>query len=124
TLLVFRRHSGDESRCSLNVQIDGEGLLEARRVESPSDSWTIPGRIFDLRPIGGEPSLLIDSDAQVDTGHRCRIKLGSDLPPGRYVIRADWMDETREGYALLYQTIPGSVLSRTVNVIRSPEEAQ
>ena len=85
TLRLYRGPSTSE-RCKLSVKIGCPESAE-QNIKNPCPSWTVTDRLYDLRPLNETPSLMFDDRQPVDTGHRCFIELGEELPPGNYTIK-------------------------------------
>ena len=117
TLQLYRAADQAE-RCKLRVRID---LPESsqRALEKPQSSWTVTDRLYDLRTVHESPSLLLGKNGRVDTGHRCFILLGQELPPGEYTINVRQLDDHSDGFVLLYRAIPGKTPLRNIQ-IRKP----
>ena len=110
TMKIYR--SGSESeRCQVRVEIHADAALETSQ---PRDSWTIRKREYSLRAVDEEMSLLLGANEQVDTGHRCFIKLGKDLPPGKYRVDVQSLDRNQSGYVMLYETRAGQAPVRNI----------
>jgi len=105
TLLIYRKSSGNE-RCKLSVKIEAENEIQMQK-SGPVESLTSLHQIYDLKSSPQhQTALLIGTDAELDVEHRCFIRLGPDLPQGRYTINTERIDEEEGGFVLLYQSIP------------------
>ncbi len=106
TMRIFR-DQGNTERCKVKVQIQSREPSQQTMVSAnePKTDFTVTNRVYDLRPMEQSQSLMLSKGAQVDSGYKCFVRLGEDLPPGDYTIRIDRMDEESDGYVLLYQTI-------------------
>ena len=117
TMQLFRKTS-DQERCKLMVTIDGpqDDASDTSDLMQPDwrSAWTVRDRVYDLRPHVGHESLLLGRNDRADVGHRCFIRLASDLPPGKYKITVRRIDETKDGFALLYRVAPGQQPMRSV----------
>ena len=111
--LVLYRHQSETSRAGLNAKILG---MEAESdFREPLGAWTIRNRSYDISASPVADSLLMDRSGKLDSGSRCFIKLGSDLPQGRYKIEVQREDK-QSGYLLLYQTTPSQNLVRQIGI--------
>ena len=113
TLQLFRP-AGDSQRCRVHVDIEGVTVINAHRVVLPS--WTLRQREYDLRAQAGHDSILLGHSDQVDQGYRCFIRLGNDLPAGKYQIKVRCVDGDQDAYALLYRVVPGERPRRSIQV--------
>ncbi len=121
TLQLYRTVDQAE-RCKLRVRI---GLPESSQtaLEKPQISWTATDRLYDLRAVHESQSVLLGKNGRVDTGHRCFILLGQELPPGEYTINVCQLDDHSDGFVLLYRTIAGEMPLRNIQ-IRKPGVTQ
>ncbi len=105
TLLIYRKSSGEE-RCKISVKIESEDQLQMQK-SGPVESLTSLHQVYDLKSSPQRQSaILIGTDAELDVEHRCFVRLGPDLPPGRYTIKTERVDQKEGGFVLLYQSIP------------------
>ena len=105
TLLIYRKSTGQE-RCKFSVKIEAENQIQMQK-SGPVESLTSLHQIYDLKSNPQEQTaLLIGTDAELDVAHRCFVRLGPDLPPGRYTIKTERIDQQEGGFVLLYQSIP------------------
>jgi len=105
TLLIYRKSSGKE-RCKFSVKIQAENQIKMQK-SGPVESLTSLHQIYDLKSSPQQQSaILIGTDAELDVEHRCFIRLGPDLPPGRYTINTERVDQKEGGFVLLYQSTP------------------
>ena len=116
TLLIYRKSSGKE-RCKLSVKIEAENQIQMQK-SGPVESLTSLHQVYDLKSSPQQQSaILIGTDAELDVEHRCFIRLGPDLPPGRYTINTQRIDQSEDGFVLLYQSKPlHEVQNRNSNV--------
>ena len=105
TLTLYRNKESYE-RCQVRVNVEPENSIT--RSSTPVQGWSILNRVYDLKPTDDAQSLLLGTNHKVDAGYRCFITLDTDLPLGKYKINVQCMDEDKDAYALLYQTIPGN----------------
>jgi hypothetical protein len=104
TLLIYRKSSG-EQRCKFSVKIEAENQIQMKK-SGPVESLTSLHQIYDLKSSAQQQNaILIGTDAELDVQHRCFIRLGADLPPGRYTIKTQRIDQQEDGFVLLYQSI-------------------
>ena len=105
TLLIYRKSSG-QKRCKFSVKIEAENKIQMQK-SGPVESLTSLHQIYDLKSTPRQQNaILIGTDAELDVEHRCFIRLGPDLPPGRYKIKTERVDQQEGGFVLLYQSIP------------------
>ncbi len=105
TLLIYRKSSGQQ-RCQFSVKIEAEDPIQMQK-SGPVESLTSLHQIYDLKSSPQtQNALLIGTDAELDVEHRCFIRLGPDLPPGKYTIKTERVDQQEGGFVLLYQSIP------------------
>lgn len=105
TLLIYRKSSGQE-RCKFSVKIEAENPIQMQK-SGPVESLTSLHQIYDLKSSPQQQSaILFGTDAELDVEHRCFVRLGPDLPPGRYTIKTERIDQQEGGFVLLYQSIP------------------
>ena len=122
TLLVYcESDSNAEKQCRLKVDIESgrEGVRGAgfsRESASISDSWTIRNRIFELQESSEEDSYIVGSSGKLNAAYRCFLKVGSDLPPGKYTVNAELLDDDRRSYAMLYTCRPGQLPQRKIRM--------
>ncbi len=113
TLTVYREHD-ESARADVSVEIIPEQGLDLSG-ENPRESWTILKREYDLQELQVAPSVLIDRPGRLDSGSRCFVKLGSDLPPGRYSIVVNRKNSSR-GFFRLHQATVDSGQVRRIGV--------
>ena len=112
TMTLYRDESETE-RAKLTAKVVS---LEPKTLShEPRDTWTIRDRSYDLSPLPVACSLLIDRPGKLDSGSRCFIKLGSDMPPGKYTIEVQ-REDAMSGYLLLYQTVPAPKAVRRIGI--------
>lgn len=92
----------------------------------PFAEWTFDRRGFDLAPVPGPPTPVLQAaGARVDGGQAFFIPLGGDLPAGRYRLRVD-LEAGPGGYLLLSRLTPGlhgkRVLLRERDAVREPSD--
>ena len=105
TLLIYRKFSGQQ-RCKFSVKIEANDEIQMQK-SGPVESLTSLHQIYDLKSSPQQQSaILIGTDAELDVEHRCFVRLGPDLPPGRYTIKTERVDQQEGGFVLLYQSIP------------------
>lgn len=120
TLLIYRKSAGEE-RCELSIKIEAEDQIRLQK-SGPVESLTSLHQIYDLKPKRQQQSaILIGTDAELDVEHRCFIRLGPDLPPGRYTIKTERIDNRDDGFVLLYQSTPLPNVQRNTGLRRSFE---
>ena len=131
TLLIYRKSAGQQ-RCKFSVKIEAENQIQMQK-SGPVESLTSLHQIYDLKSSPQQQSaILIGTDAELDVEHRCFIRLGPDLPPGRYRIKTERVDQQEGGFVLLYQSIPMNEVKnvhndqiqsqRANNMIESPKQ--
>lgn len=109
SLRLFRRFSSP-GRTRLDVEILTADTPEV----GPYRSWTLTRRQYDVLPAGGEPVMVLGTaDELVHAGQPCFLPLGSDLPPGKYTIRAS-CPEDDGGYLILSKITPPVEQRRTI----------
>jgi len=107
TLLIYRKSTG-QNRCELSIKIESEDQIHLQK-SGPAESLTSLQQIYDLKASPQKQSaILIGTDAELDVEHRCFIRLGPDLPPGRYTINTERTDDQGGGFVLLYQSTPNA----------------
>lgn len=105
TLLIYRKSSGQD-RCQLSVKIESDQAIQLQE-SGPVESLTSLHQVYDLQSQTQQQSaLLIGTDAELDVEHRCFIRLGPDLPAGKYRIKTKRVDHNDGGFVLLYQSKP------------------
>ena len=105
TLLIYRKSSGQD-RCKLSIKIESDDAIRLQK-SGPVESLTALHQIYDLKSRRQQQSaILFGTDAELDVEHRCFIRLGPDLPVGRYKIKTKQLDENDDGFVLLYQSKP------------------
>lgn len=105
TLLIYRQ-SSEEQRCKFSVKIEAQNPIQMQK-SGPAESLTSLHQVYDLKSSPqNQSAILIGTDAELDVEHRCFIRLGPDLPPGRYTIKTERIDQQKGGFVLLYQSIP------------------
>lgn len=105
----------------VRVQIIPDQEAEESGV-GPFSSWTIRDRIFELPPKPEPHSYILGSDKSMDSGQRCSVRLGAELPPGRYRIRLQQLGGTEEVYTLMYRATAGLETSKRKLVVTSNSE--
>ncbi len=112
SLCLFRdRSEQDRAQLSVNIVPNHETITP----HEPQESWTILNRQFDLAPPSAESSILLDRYGSVDSGSKCFLKLGSDLPPGQYRIEVA-REDSHDGYLMLYQSKDGEANVRKIGI--------
>ncbi len=104
TMCIYRRRT-ERERC--NVRVNIQPTNPQMQNDGPTESWTIRNRVYDLQAVTENPTVLIGINDKTDMGHRCYLRLGSELPPGKYTINVERTDPVRDGYVVLYQTVEG-----------------
>jgi hypothetical protein len=111
--LTLYRDASESTRASLKVKIVPHE--EELNTHKPRGNWTLRDRSYDLAPLPIARSLLIDRYGNLDSGSRCFIKLGSDMPTGKYTIEVQ-REDALSGHLLLYQTVPARKTIRRYGV--------
>ena len=105
TLLIYRK-SSSQDRCQISIEISADEEIQLLK-SGPAESLTSLHQIYDLQSRPQQQSaILIGTDAELDVEHRCFIRLGPDLPRGRYKIKTERIDGKQDGFVLLYQSTP------------------
>ena len=112
TLTLYRDES-ESTRASLKARIVPHDSTATSH--QPRDTWTIRDRSYDLSLLPVASSLLVDRTGRLDSGSRCFIKLGHDMPPGKYTIEVQ-REDAMAGYLLLYQTVPEPKSVRRIGI--------
>jgi hypothetical protein len=90
-------------------------LLNVHRVSSgPFSDWTLTSRQFEIEPQPASRSPVLDDEAAtIDSGQRCLLRLGDDLPPGPYTLHLSLPgDAPRDVYAIVSRLTPAPPESR------------
>ncbi len=102
-VVMLRLYRNDEQSGSSRIRVNIE---TNNRVASPTKSWTIKRRVFDLRPTESSQAIVLGADENVDVGQVCYLSIGEDIPPGLCTIDIR-SDNDCGGYVVLYRTTPG-----------------
>lgn len=119
--LTFYRDVKERNRADVSAKI--VPLTATQDSHEPRTMWTIRNRRYDLSPMPFTNSVLMDRPGSIDSGSRCFIKLGSDMPPGKYRIEVE-REDSDHGYLLLHQTTRELQTVRRVGIFDNSEIPQ
>lgn len=69
-------------------------ILGAGTASGPSEDWTLPHRIYEVWPVPDETAIGLDKDRLwLGGGRTVGVRLGRDLPPGRYGLRLESLSD-------------------------------
>ena len=116
TLTLFRDQNETE-RAAIKVKIVPH--VPANTALDAQPAYTIRERSFDIRPQTTAKSILVDRPGAIDQGSNCFIKLGADLPPGKYSIEVH-REDSSQGLLLMYQMVDSTKPVRRILIHDNP----